>query len=222
MSELATAKTLDLGIVPTGTCLRVKPPILGSKRSVPLWFSGSIHPSGYRAHLIPHLASQREHLLQCRLTGRFRSSSAGPWGTITHSKHSLRFAVLFSARSLHRLMHSESLFRRPVSVCGRCQTGEICTNFNKSLEFLVLLGPDHYPKILLELRIRLPSHELFGDQLLSQLRWALWVSHPARTRTQRERLRKRRHPRGDDETDREIWIGTLTPLKLDQTGRITV
>ena len=66
MSELATAKTLDFGIVPTGTCLRAKPPILGSERSLPLWLSGSIHPSGYRAHLIPHLASQSEHLLQCR------------------------------------------------------------------------------------------------------------------------------------------------------------
>ena len=66
MSELATAKTLDLGIVPTATRLRAKPPILVSKRSVPLWLSESIHPSGYLAHLVPHPASQREHLLQCR------------------------------------------------------------------------------------------------------------------------------------------------------------
>ena len=41
----------------TGTCLKAKPLILDSKRSVPLWLSGSIHPSGYMAHLINDFVS---------------------------------------------------------------------------------------------------------------------------------------------------------------------
>ena len=91
MPELAAAKALDLGVVPTGPCLR--------------------------------------------------------------AEHGLRFTILLSARSLHRLMYRESLFCRPVSVCRRSQTGKISTNFNQSLEFPILLGPDHHLKILLKLRI---------------------------------------------------------------------
>ena len=54
MSELATAKALDLGVVPTGPCLGAEPPVLVSERSVSLWLSRSIRLSGNRAHLVSH------------------------------------------------------------------------------------------------------------------------------------------------------------------------
>ena len=56
MSELAAAETLDLGVVPTGPCMRAEPPVMISELSVSLWLSGSIRLSGDRAHLISHLA----------------------------------------------------------------------------------------------------------------------------------------------------------------------
>ena len=57
MPELAAAKALDLGVVPTGPCLGAEPPVLVSKLSVSLWLSKSIRSSGYRAHLVSHPAS---------------------------------------------------------------------------------------------------------------------------------------------------------------------
>ena len=36
MPELAAAKALDLGVVPTGPCLGAEPPVLVSERSVSL------------------------------------------------------------------------------------------------------------------------------------------------------------------------------------------
>ena len=54
MSELAAAKALDLGIVPTGPCLGAEPMVLVSERS--LWLSRSIRLSGNRAHLVSHPA----------------------------------------------------------------------------------------------------------------------------------------------------------------------
>ena len=57
MPELAAAKALDLGVVPTGPCLAAEPPVLVSKLSVPLWLSRSIRSSGYRVHLVSHPVS---------------------------------------------------------------------------------------------------------------------------------------------------------------------
>ena len=48
----------------------------------------------------------------------------------------------------------------------------ISADLNQSLQFLVLLGPDDHPEVLLQFWVRLTSDEL------SQLRWTLWVSHP--------------------------------------------
>ena len=54
MPELAAAKALDLGVVPTGPCLGAEPPVLVSEWSVSLWLSRSIRSSGNRAHLVSH------------------------------------------------------------------------------------------------------------------------------------------------------------------------
>ena len=51
-SETAYMSELTLEYSRPVCVRRAKPPILVSKRSVPLWLSEGIHSSGYRAHFI--------------------------------------------------------------------------------------------------------------------------------------------------------------------------
>ena len=52
-------------------------------------------------------------------------------------------------------------------------------NLCRPHKFLILLGPDYHPEILLQFRIQLTSDKLLHNQLLPQFRWTLRVPHSA-------------------------------------------
>ena len=63
MSKLSTTEAFDLGVVPTGPCLRTESQVLIREWSISRRLPLGIWLSGDWAHLVSHPAGQHEHLL---------------------------------------------------------------------------------------------------------------------------------------------------------------
>ena len=70
------------------------------------------------AHLVAHLASKSEHLLQGRGHRGLRYAGTSPLRAIYHGDHILRFVIL---------LHREYLLRQSMNICGLAEAGEVRT-----------------------------------------------------------------------------------------------
>ena len=168
MSHLTAAETLDSGEV-TSLPKRWTISLSGGERCS--WKSRRlVCPTSNRSHLISHPSSEGKHLRQGCQDRRLRNALSSPLRAIHHGEHLLRVIVL---------LHRRGLFRQSMGIHGRAKAGKIRAHFNQCLEFPVLLGTNHYPQVLFELRFRLSTYKLLTDQLLAKLWRALWVANPA-------------------------------------------
>ena len=110
------------------------------------------------------------HLRQRWRDRRLRNALSGPLRALHHGEHLLGLVIL---------LYRKCLLGWPMNVHGRTEAGEIRANLNQCLQFPVLLGSNNHPQVFLEFRIRLSLHELFTDQLLAELRRALWIADTA-------------------------------------------
>ena len=152
MSDLTAAETLDSGEV-ASLPKRWVISLSGGERC--LWRSRRlVCLTSNRSHLISHPFSEGKHLRQRWRDCRLRNTLSGPLRAIHHGEHLLRVLVL---------LHCTGLFRRSMYIDGRAKAGKIRTHLDQCLEFPVLLGTNHHPQVLLELRIRLSPHKLLTD-----------------------------------------------------------
>ena len=167
MSPLTAAETLNSGEVASLPKRWIS--LSGGERCS--WRSRRlVCPTSNRSHLISHHFSEGKHLRQRWRDRRLRNPLSGPLRAIHRGEHLLRVLVF---------LYCKGLFRRSIYIYGRAKAGTICTHLNQCLEFPALLGTNHHPQVLFELRIRLSAHKLLSDQPLAELRRALWVANPA-------------------------------------------
>ena len=157
MSHLTVAETLDFGEVTS----------LPNRWVISLYGGERLEIPVVGLHLVSHPSSEGKHLRQRWQVHQLQNALSGPLGAIHHGEHLLRIIILLYP------------FRRSMYIYGQTKAGKICTHLNQCLEFPVLLGTNHHPQVLFELRIRLSAHKLLTDQLLAELRRALWVDNPA-------------------------------------------
>ena len=168
MFHLTAAETLNFGIV-TSLSKRWTISLSGGERRS--WRSRRlVCPTSNWSYLISHPSSEGKYLRQRWRDHRIRNSLSCPLRVIHHGEHLLGLVIL---------LYRKGLLSWPMNVNGRAEAGEIRANLNQCLKFPVLLGSNDHPQVFLEFRIRLSQHKLFTDQLLAELRRALWITDTA-------------------------------------------